>query len=102
MQLETWKLATENLSMFRTRGFSSDHRQTHKTVALWLSKFWMFQSGILKLLQFLQTFKNWMRDFAEGVKQQNALALPNLAAIQQVGMRFHNTFLMHILKVYYI
>lgn len=73
-----------------------------KTVALWLSKFLLFQSGILRLLQFLWTFKNWMQDCAEGVKQQNVLALPNLAAIQQVGMRFHNTSLMHILKLYYI
>lgn len=43
-----------------------------------------------------------MQDCAEGVKQQNVLALPNLAAIQQVGMGFHSVFLMHILKLYCI
>lgn len=43
-----------------------------------------------------------MQNSAEGVKQQNVLTLPNLAAIQQVRIRVHNIFLMHILKLYYI
>lgn len=87
------KSATQNLIILRSWGLSPATRVVKKkknccTMTFEVLKVLNVPIWHFKAFRILWTFKNWMWDCAEGVKQPNVLAFPSLAAIQQVGMRY--------------